>query len=332
MADTSTIEWTDATWNIITGCRVLSPGCRNCYAMKLAGTRLKHHPSRVGLTQPSDAGPVWTGEVRFNEQWLDQPQRWRRPRQIFVCAHGDLFHERVPDTWIDQVFAVMGEAPWHTFQVLTKRARRMRDYMTAPDLQDRLANTTQRLHDEGKLRMLDDPVDTWPLPHVVMMVSAERQQEAEERIPDLLATPAATRGVSLEPLLGPIDLALVRARISAGRSAITKAVCYPRGEPWVDWIICGGESGPRARPMHPDWARSLRDQCTAAGVAFHFKQHGEWLGVPDLRRRVGGTGPGFGAFDHCAFDEEHEAVRVGKKAAGRLLDGVEHNGFPEVPR
>lgn len=288
MAETSKIEWTDATWNIITGCSIKSPGCRDCYAMKLAGTRLRHHPSRVGLTQPSDAGPVWTGEVRFNEEWLDQPQRWKRPREIFVCAHGDLFHERVPDEWIDRVFAVMGEAPWHTFQVLTKRARRMRDYMTAPDLQDRLANTTQRLHDEGKLRMLDDPVDTWPLPHVVMMVSAERQQEAEERIPDLLATPAATRGVSLEPLLGPIDLIAAGAvpSESDGDEYEYAAASWPRNGPAlpayeaptkVDWVICGSESGPRARrdPAMLDWVRSLRDQCVAADVPFFWKQDAE---------------------------------------------------------
>lgn len=131
MADTSAIEWTDATWNPVTGCSVVSPGCTNCYAMKLAGTRLQHHPSRAGLTQDSKAGPVWTGEVRFNEQWLDQPRRWKRGRNIFVCAHGDLFHESVPDEWLDRVFRQMGIAHHHTFQVLTKRSGRMRSYMTS---------------------------------------------------------------------------------------------------------------------------------------------------------------------------------------------------------
>lgn len=130
MAESSSIEWTDATWNIVTGCDVVSPGCTNCYAMKLAGTRLKRHPSRKGLTRPSKAGPVWTGEVRFNEGWLDQPLRWKRPRMIFVAAHGDLFHEGVSDDQLDRVFAVMALAPQHTFQVLTKRPERMRDYVT----------------------------------------------------------------------------------------------------------------------------------------------------------------------------------------------------------
>ncbi len=120
MSDKSHIEWTDATWNPITGCSVLSPGCTHCYAMKLAGTRLRNHPSRAGLTTDSKAGPVWTGEVRFNAQWLLQPLGWSKPRMIFVCAHGDLFHDDVPVEWIDKVFAVMALAPQHTFQVLTK--------------------------------------------------------------------------------------------------------------------------------------------------------------------------------------------------------------------
>ena len=112
MADRTHIEWADATWNPITGCSVVSPGCTNCYAMKLAGTRLKHHPSRAGLTRDTKAGPIWNGVLRLNEAWLDQPLRWKRPRMIFVCAHGDLFHEDVPNAWIDRVFAVMAEAHW----------------------------------------------------------------------------------------------------------------------------------------------------------------------------------------------------------------------------
>ena len=294
MADNSKIEWTDATWNIITGCSVLSPGCRSCYAMKLAGTRLRNHPSREGLTDPSAAGPVWNGKVRFNEQWLDQPQRWKRPREIFVCAHGDLFHENVPDAWIDQVFAVMHEAPWHTFQVLTKRARRMREYMTAPGLQDRLSNTIVRLHDERKLRMLDDPVGIWPLPHVILMVSAERQQEADERLPDLLATPAARHGVSLEPLLGPIDLRSLPSASGVGRylDALSNGGCDPGAviPHRLTWVVVGSESGANARrdPAMLDWVRSLRDQCIEAGVAFFWKQDasdGQKIHIPHLDGR-----------------------------------------------
>jgi protein gp37 len=251
MAETSSIEWTDATWNPITGCSVVSPGCTNCYAMTLAGTRLAQHPSRKGLTVPSKAGPVWNGKVRFNRDWLHQPLHWRRPRMIFVCAHGDLFHENVPDEWIDQVFAVMALAPQHTFQALTKRAARMRAYVNAA-----------RGRNAFKTR-------NWPLPNVWLGVSAEDQRRADERIPDLLATPAAVRFVSAEPLLGPIDFApLVReATISGSIAGVGGDGTLPIG-----WIIIGGESGAGARPMESAWAQDIVDQCKSAGVAAFVKQ------------------------------------------------------------
>lgn len=302
MADTTGIEWTDSTWNVITGCSITSPGCRRCYAMKLAGTRLRNHTSREGLTKPSAAGPVWTGEVRFNLQWLDQPQRWRRARDIFVCAHGDLFHESVPQAWIDQVFAVMANSPWHRFQVLTKRARRMREYLTDPDVSRRVDELACDLADRGKIRVTDDH-QPWPLRNVILMVSAERQQEADERIPELLATPAAMRGVSLEPLLGPIDLRWVDDGsahrevprecwgsaddddsppglwwdvLTGERSIIHGGsdVEWSRRDAHLDWVIVGGESADDAVPMNPQWARDIRDQCAAAGVPFLHKQNG----------------------------------------------------------
>lgn len=268
MADGTKIEWTDATWNPVTGCAVVSPGCTNCYAMRLAGTRLRHIASRAGLTRESKAGPVWTGETRLNEAELRKPLRWRRPRRIFVCAHGDLFAESVPDDWIDRVFAVMALAPQHTFQVLTKRARRMRDYLGAragdwqtvwPDANPpgslQISRYEQRLIMGGApWENLQPP--SFPLANVWLGVSAEDQTRADERIPDLLATPAAVRWVSAEPLLGPIDFARVMVD----------------GDPRLDWIVVGGESGAGARPMHPAWARSIRDQCAEAGVPFFMKQ------------------------------------------------------------
>jgi protein gp37 len=283
MADNSKIEWTDATWQPITGCSVHSPGCINCYAMKLAGGRLRNHPSRAGLTKMTKAGPVFTGEVRFNEQWLDQPLRWTRPRMVFTCAHGDLFHENVPDEWIDRVFRVMAMAKRHTFQVLTKRSARARTYL----------NTSNR---ERAIRSV--PIQ-WPLPNVWLGVSAERQQEADERIPDLLATPAAVRFVSAEPLIGPIDLnglALPEAwprcdcrghrpTFDALNSAIYCEGCCEGPEattlPRLDWVIVGGESGPNARSMHSDWARLIRDQCAAAGTAFFMKQMDKKQPIPE---------------------------------------------------
>src|SRR5258708_3498824 len=174
MADNSKIEWTDATWNPVTGCSIVSPGCINCYAMRLAGTRLRNIPSRKGLTTMSKNGPMWNGDVRFNEGWLDQPLRWKRPRRIFVCAHGDLFAEGVPDEWIDKVFAVMALSPQHTFQVLTKRAKRMRDYF-AGDALTRVWNEAVSI--DCKLHVASDMVGSfllpadprnpaWPLPNV----------------------------------------------------------------------------------------------------------------------------------------------------------------------
>jgi protein gp37 len=336
MADKTSIEWTrgadgspGATWNPITGCSVVSPGCTNCYAMRLAGTRLHQHPSRAGLTKDSKAGPVWTGEVRFNEGWLDQPLRWSKPRMIFVCAHGDLFHESVPDEWIDQVFAVMALAPHHTFQALTKRAERMRRYFTEPrHLEARDGSHTAVvppdrpsawMHEAFRFGMSGEKKAEWgafrwdgakwhrppaALPNVWLGVSAEDQKRADERIPHLLATPAVVRWVSAEPLLGPVDLTnYLRRTVTADGYSSTVSDA-------IDWVIAGGESGPGARPMHPAWARSLRDQCAAAGVAFHFKQWGEWE-------------PGDA---DTAYGQQY--YKVGKARAGRLLDGIEHNGMP----
>lgn len=331
MADKSPIEWLrggddrqGATWNIITGCSVISAGCKHCYAMRLAGTRMRQHPSRVGLTQQTTAGPVWNGLLRFNEEWLNQPRSWRRPRMIFVCGHGDLFHEAVPDEWIDRVFTVMAISPQHIFIVLTKRAQRMRDYMIAA-------------HTSFAARALSWPgPSVWPLPNVWLGVSVETQDAADERIPLLLQTPAAVRWVSAEPLLGPVRLwklgALDFDEHSAGCEiyALSGTRAIPDCD-WkstkIDWVVCGGESGARARPMHPDWARSLRDQCAADRVPFFFKQWGEWLHESQSR-----SCSQFSVTDDRQVHEWPEGTasyRVGKKSAGRLLDGVLHDAYPE---
>ncbi len=357
MSDRTKIEWTDATWNPITGCSIVSPGCTNCYAMKLAGTRLQHHPSRAGLTRETKAGPVWTGEVRLNEQWLTQPLSWRKPRMIFVCAHGDLFHESVPDEWIDRVFAVMALAPQHTFQVLTKRSARMRAYLAERgsrrrDRADAVNVAAANMIMEGLIAPCK--AVAWPLPNVWLGVSAEDQRHADERVPDLLASPAAVRFVSAEPLLGPIDF---RAIDIGGDEEV-----LPLGGTWLgrpeyedeyggqrlDWIIVGGESG--RRPMHPDWARWIRDQCDGAGVPFFFKQWGTWavstieaggrlnppLPVAGAKRWRRWDGMSFRSFGKDELVESFFApgviaAPVGKKAAGRLLDGREHNALPVRP-
>ena len=271
MADKTKIEWTDATWNPITGCSRVSPGCEHCYAERLAGTRLKHHWSRKGLTRPGPDGPIWTGEVRLNEEWMDQPLRWKKPRRVFVCAHADLFHENVPDEWLDRVFEVMAMAQRHTFQVLTKRPAKMFEYIKDVSL----APTDERQRHLGP---------KWPLPNVWLGVSAENQECANNRIPALLATPAAVRWVSVEPLLGPVDLTNIPIQMKGGlvygRNAINSTACgmdYPA----LDWVVVGGESGPGYRPMNPDWARSIRDQCGNADVPFFMKQMAGKKPIPD---------------------------------------------------
>ncbi len=288
MADRSQIEWTDATWNPVTGCSRVSKGCENCYAERLAATRLRQHPSRAGLT---DANGRWNGEVRFNPQWLDWPLRAQRPRRIFVAAHGDLFHENVPDAWIDSIFAVMALSGRHVFQVLTKRPERMREYMhvgegrMAAAIMDWLAEgpatpvpiSPRRRCDLLRIAEAGRPWFNWPLPNVWLGVSAEDQPTADERTRYLLQTPSAVRWLSLEPLLGPLDLRQIRL---PGELSTLDALAPRRGHmeefgwPRLDWVVAGGESGPRARPMEAAWARSLRDQCLCAGVPFFFKQWG----------------------------------------------------------
>lgn len=306
MADNSKIEWTDATWNPITGCSVLSPGCKHCYAMLLAGTRLSGHPSRAGLTVDTKAGPVWTGEVRYNREWVDQPLRWRRPRAIFVCAHADLFHDAVPVGWIDEIFAVMAAAPQHRFQVLTKRADRMQEYVA----QAWRCGEHWLAHCERSFAPM------WPLPNVWLVVSVE-DADRLDRVRALRESPAAVRWISAEPLLGSlagIDLT------------------------GIDWVVSGGESGPNARPSHPDWHRELRDACAAAGVAYHFKQWGEYLPSSQLDKDGFEWAPGADGRVHWwqpepAFGQplpdDACSIRVGKKRAGRRLDDRFHDGMPK---
>jgi protein gp37 len=352
MADGTKIEWTDATWNVVNGCSVTSPGCTNCYAMRLAGTRMKTHPTRAGLTIDTKAGPVWNGQVRFNDQVLLDPLKWRRPRRIFVCAHGDLFHESVPDDWIDKVFAVMAQARHHQFQVLTKRADRMRAYLSSFKVSPMgwlTRGGREPTSYGGEARDDIMPNERWPLPNVWLGVSIEDQARADERVPQLLATPAAVRWLSCEPLLGPVDLTRIVLRDFGERpNEMSKQLgdyVQPltgnfTDSPRIDWVVAGGESGPVARPMHPDWARHLRDQCSAADVPFLFKQWGEFAPGevagdyldPDRAAK------GMSWFDdrwdeswsepdgHC--DDEPDVYRIGKKRAGRNLDGQLHDGFP----
>ena len=359
MGDKSAIDWCDATWNPIVGCSVVSPGCANCYAMRHAARLEKMLPRErrgeallpnqyAATTQASKAGPVWTGRINIApDSVFLAPLRWKRPRAIFVNSMGDLFHETVPDAWIDRVFAVMALAPQHTFIVLTKRAKRMREYLSHIAQPNCLAwDTTASVMTARCPGWKDEPASgphrsraiaafgTWPLPNVVAGVSAERQQEADERIPDLLATPAAKRIVSIEPMLGAIDIRHVDTNERGAYFNPLSSVIGPN----LDGVILGGESGPGARPMHPDWLRAIRDQCAAAGVPLFFKQWGEWLHqteainvcrdtvefMPDGSARKVKNWIEF----HGRLKTSVVMQRVGKSSAGRQIDGREHNNLP----
>ncbi|MCJ2128325.1 phage Gp37/Gp68 family protein [Methylobacterium sp. E-045] len=341
----SKIEWTEKTWNPIVGCSVVSPGCTNCYAMTMAARLERMGTERYrGLTKPSKAGAVWTGETRLVEETLTEPLRRRKPTMWFVNSMSDLFHESAPDAWIDRVFAVMALCPQHTFQVLTKRSARMRAYLSSDETAGRLTRALSHGIDGiGSLSIVSchDGLSGFQLPNVWLGVSTEDQRRADERVPDLLATPAAVRFVSAEPLLGPIDFRNIpypsppedegrRGSALDGHEVaglVGNCIAYI---PALDWIIVGGESGPGARPMHPAWARSIRDQCARAGVPYFFKQWGAWSEDTNQDSPRGdyiGAHPGVEPIQCC--DTVYMAP-VGKKVAGRLLDGVEHNGMPEV--
>lgn len=400
MADRSKIEWTDASWNPIRArviaiqndgsgkqrigwhCEHVSEGCRNCYAEgfnRRLGTGRDFKPGELYREEKKGFN---NGEVKIflDDQMLTQPLRWKKPRRIFVCSMTDAFADFVTDEMLDKMFAVMALAPQHTFQVLTKRAKRMRNYFEPTgcvncgdgQLDGNCCEEPWVLKDgegaafrdaliEGAAQKIFSQLhpgmgepSEWlavhmPLPNVWLGVSAERQPEADERIPELLATPAAVRFVSLEPLLGHISLYALNLATPTPSDALRGVQCVPddstegfHNEPIakLDWVIVGGESGREARSMHPDWPRSLRDWCRATDVAFFFKQWGEWApSTPEEARGNPHSGwMASAAHPHVAKASElyPEAgakfiARVGKAAAGRLLDGVEHNEFPRVP-
>ena len=286
----SAIEWTDETWNPVTGCTKVSDGCDNCYAERQ--TERFH-------------GPGSFERIVLHPERLDRPFHWRRPRKVFVNSMSDLFHERVPDDYIARVFAVMGTAAGHTFQVLTKRHGRMHSLLSSLAFREMVDEHWLTYMAMPPGRWQHEP-GTWPLPNVWLGVSVEDQRWADIRSPALLETPAAVRFLSCEPLLGRLD--------------IEQWTWKSPGQRVVDWVIVGGESGPGARPMLRAWAISLRNQCVNAEVPFLFKQWGAWAPAHILEPHTAIKDPETGHL--LAYK------RVGKKAAGRELDGRTWDEFP----
>ncbi len=261
MANNSKIEWTEATWNPVAGCTILSPGCTNCYAMRMAARLAVIGLDKyVGTTRTTGGRAKWNGVVKIDPSSLDTPRKWKKGRLIFVNSMSDLFHESVPLAFIQRVFEVMRETPQHTYQLLTKRAERL----------------------EALSKKISWPSNVW------MGVSVESADYAS-RVDHLRRTRAQTKFLSLEPLLGPLDHLDLRG---------------------IHWAIVGGESGPGARPMPKEWVRSIRDQCVAAGVAFHFKQ---WGG--SNKKKTGRT------LDGRTWDERPESRKLSPERSEGRLEG-----------
>lgn len=423
MAETK-IDWADVVWNPLAGCSRASEGCRYCYAETMAA-RLERMglPLYAGLTRQTADGPRWTGKVNLaDDRKLWEPTYRKKPTRYFVNSMSDLFHEAVPFGFVMRVFHVVFQSPQHTFLVLTKRPKRARAFMTqwgdlsGEGFEPKLARgpqATRAAHPSGRGQLFADMLEAmgepppgcayptfdwmdgmigWPAypSNLWLGVSVENQAAADERIPELLATPAARRFVSYEPALGAVDWkrwlptrqpamspdgtpflaphffqtrcehcgwvgsSELCGEINYGDDVdVTCPECQEHGVfdelPEIEWVICGGQSGRDARPMHPDWARGLRDQCAAAGVPFFFKQWGEWLpwphfglaGIDDAAestryRTMEWTDDGWEDVGYPIWsdwvdgviDDEQCVGRVGKKAAGHLLDGREHREVP----
>jgi len=373
MGDKTGISWTQthnpdgtvtpgATWNPVSGCTKLTAECKFCYVER-DWHRLTHLPAYEGRSFT---------DVACHEDRLDQPLRWQRARRIFVCSTADLFHADVPDAFLDRVFGVMALCPQHTFLVLTKRAARMQRYLSAPGRSEAIAKAAEDFPADHPLDWVradgretierggDPNEDTewlprWPMPNVHVGVTAGTQESANERISLLIETPAAVRWVSAEPLLGQVDVTRWIAKefpvldddLDAPDGSFVDGM-ERVGDRWIrrislDWVVCGGESGSRknARPMHPQWARDLRDQCKEYGVHFYFKQQGEWIIGRDATNDQQNNPKVWGCWVNIKDGKTHDGnclatfrdgdtnmLYVGRKTAGEALDGREHKAMP----
>ena len=321
MGSKTGISWTSATWNPLRGCSRVSEGCRNCYAESVAYRFSGVGQPYEGLAIAKNGHASWTGKVIWVDDHWEDPLRWMKPRKIFVNSMSDLFHESVPDEWIDNVFAVMqhAQAKGHIFQVLTKRPKRMLEYLTNPDLYLRLMKRVNNVR--GKWPKI--PVTAFsnptffPLRNVWLGVSVESAKELH-RIDTLRKVPASLRFLSLEPLLGPLGTINLDA---------------------IHWAIVGGESGPHARPMLSSWANDIRQQCEDHGVIYYHKQNGEFVDagheefgkLPTGEKRALRSDGTEWDLNNMPEDENADVttvVRVGRKRAGDTLYGKTYHTFP----
>lgn len=324
----SDIEWTDETWNPTDGCKVCSPGCANCYAMRFAGRFAKPGERYHGLvTIGKNKRAIWTGKGRLDAGKLAKPLRWKKPRRIFVNSMSDLFYEEFTNEEIAAVFGVMAACPQHTFQILTKRAKRMREWFAwiaseptglrtlpyAPRLvcrvkADEIVNPSMR----GRPLGTESQPRQWPLPNVHLGVSTENQDAFDERWPHLLGCPAAVWWFSAEPLLGDIDMTHMLADFACKRGEL--------------WLVAGCESGPGARSCAEAWLRSLRDQCSEASVPFFLKQAHPWTWATGSAPPGHKDDPGSGAISFGPGSKRKAGGVIGLP----YLDGVQHRKFPNT--
>lgn len=365
MSTNTKIEWTDATWNPTTGCDKVSPGCDHCYAERMV-YRLAHIQGSGYEGDYAHDYPGMGFDVRMHRNRLEQPFHWRKPLKVFVDSMGDLFHEDVPDDFLDEIFGVILacsvlENYGHIFQILTKRPGRLSQYLTSVppiELVKRWSSAARTMVEiDGGDILLEEVVEwtgidnVWPLKNVWIGVTAENQQVADERIPLLLQCPAAVRFVSCEPLLGPINFKSLHHETSQSYYQVLKPISGPGGRPALDQIIVGGETGPGARPMHPDWVRTIRDDCQMTGTPFFFKGWGDWAtnaafseghpAPPVKIKPMWMREDGFVSEQPLSLDGAEQsagdvvkhswikAAKLGKKKAGRELDGRTWEEFPK---
>jgi len=363
------IEWTEKTWNPLAGCTVKSEGCINCYAINMA-YRLQAigNDKYNGLTRKSGGRLVWTGKINFDEKALLEPFKRKKPTKYFVNSMSDLFHDNVSDEMIDKVFAVMAMCGQHTFQVLTKRPKRMREYFTKKRSSKTILSSDNSYAEifewigckniaggqrgQDSLAGITALHENRPIPNVWLGVSIEDQKTANERIPILLDTPAAIRWVSAEPLLGPVDLSFLHQGYDDnGNEKYYHALIGQNIDAMlfecekIDWVVVGGESGSFARPMHLSWVHGIKNQCEAANVPFLFKQWGEFSPTGPLSKQTtmvcecgwsGNSADGLVNHTHeceartlgCSSAPVMNMYKVGKKKAGRLLNGRLYDQYP----